>query len=252
MTNLNYFWIRRIHSLLGVIPLGIFLFGHLTTNSMAFFGQEAFDHKVELIHSLGPLLPIVEATVIFVPLALHIFIGIFIAMTAKLNVGDLGYGRYWAYKFQRWSGWAALAFIVWHSLTLRFLNVAKPYALEPGATGFFEYLSVMFTNYPLFTLAYVIGGIAVIYHFSNGLCTFCMTWGITVGPQSQKVMAYAATGAGVVLLGMLLSSIAGFYRDYQPHFELDSPQRQALQVESTAGELNLGMIPATAGAEGSF
>jgi succinate dehydrogenase / fumarate reductase cytochrome b subunit len=252
MTNLNYFWIRRIHSLLGVIPLGVFLFGHLTTNSMAFFGQEAFDHKVELIHSLGPLLPIVEATVIFVPLALHILIGIFIARTAKLDVGDLGYGRYWAYKFQRWTGWAALAFIVWHTLTLRFLSVAKPYALTPEATGFFEYLSVMFTNYPLFTVAYVIGGTSVIYHFANGLCTFCMTWGITVGPKSQQGLAYVALAAGVVLMGMLLSSVAGFYQAYEPHFELDSPQRRAIQAESAAGEISVGMIPATTGSEGSF
>lgn len=252
MTNLNYFWIRRIHSLLGVIPLGVFLFGHLTTNSMAFFGQEAFDHKVALIHSLGPLLPIVEATVIFVPLALHILIGIFIALTGKSNVGDLGYRRNWAYTLQRWSGWAALAFIVWHTLTLRFMDVARPYALTPGGTGFFEYLAVMFTNYPLFTLAYIIGGVAVIYHFANGLCTFCMTWGITVGPKSQQGMAYVATAAGVVLLGMLLSSIAGFYRDYQPAFELNSPQRQALQADTSASGNDLGMIPASAGAEGSF
>ena len=214
MSNLNYFLIRRLHSLLGVIPLGVFLFGHLTTNSMAFFGQEAFDHKVELIHSLGPLLPFVEAGVIFIPLALHIIIGIAIALTAKSNVGELGYTRNWAYFFQRLSGWVALAFIVWHTVTLRFMDVAKPYAVN-GGTGFYEYLAVSFQN-PLFTLAYIVGGAAVIYHFANGLCTFCMTWGITVGPKSQLVMARLAAGVGVVLMGMLLTSIAGFYLGYDP------------------------------------
>jgi succinate dehydrogenase / fumarate reductase cytochrome b subunit len=251
MTNLNYFWIRRIHSLLGVIPLGVFLFGHMTTNAMAFFGQAEFDHKVELIHSLGPLLPFVEATVIFVPLALHIMIGIFIALTSKSNVGDLGYARNWAYTLQRLSGWVALAFIVWHTLTLRFLDVAKPFAMEPGGTGFFEYLSVMFFNHPWFIAAYLIGGISVIYHFANGLCTFCMTWGLTVGPVSQKYMAYVATAAGVALLGMLVSSVVGFYKAYNPAFELDSPQRAAMMVQAP-GSMDLGMASSEAVLEGSF
>lgn len=204
MTNTQYFLIRRVHSLLGVIPLGVFLFLHLTTNSMAIFGQGAFDHKVELIHTLGPLLPFVEAVMIFIPLALHIVIGIYIARTGKGNAGELGYARNWAYTAQRWSGWAALAFIVYHVLALRFLDVAG------GQPNFYPYLAGLLKN-PLWILVYLLGGVAVIYHFANGLCTFCMTWGITVGPRSQRTMAVLATGVGVVLFGMLLASIVGFY-----------------------------------------
>lgn len=229
MNNLNYFLIRRLHSLLGVIPLGVFLFGHLTTNSMAFFSQEAFDHKVELIHSLGPLLPFVEAGVIFIPLALHIIIGIAIALTAKSNVGELGYTRNYAYFFQRLSGWVALAFIVWHTLTLRFLGHADEFKSATDATGFYGYLAHHFQN-PLFTLAYIVGGASVIYHFANGLCTFCMTWGITVGPKSQLVMARLAAGVGVVLMGMLLSSIAGFYLGYDP--EVHKPGKKDTVVDT--------------------
>jgi succinate dehydrogenase / fumarate reductase cytochrome b subunit len=215
MTGTQYFLIRRLHSLLGVIPLGVFLFAHLTTNSMAFFGQEAFDHKVALIHSLGPLLPFVEAAMIFVPLALHIIIGIAIAITAKSNVGDLGYGRNWAYSMQRWSGWIALVFIALHTVSLRFLDVAAEYARTPGATGFFEYLAVQFQN-PLFTGFYILGSAAVIFHFANGLCTFCMTWGITIGPRSQQVMAWIAAAVGLALFGQMMASIYGFWSAFDP------------------------------------
>lgn len=219
MTNLQYFMIRRIHSLLGVFPLGIFLFGHLTTNSMAIFGEAAFTHKVELIHSLGPLLPFVEAGVIFIPLALHIIIGIVIALSAKNNVGDLGYGRNWAFAAQRWTGWAALAFLLYHTITLRFLDTAD--IATYGVDAFYRHLSHIFQN-PLMVLFYLAGGFAVIYHFANGLCTFCMTWGITVSDQSQKAMAYIALGVGLMFAVMLIASITGFVINYDPIFSTES------------------------------
>lgn len=219
MGNLSYFLIRRIHSLSGVIPLGAFLFAHLTTNAMSAFGQEAFAHKVGLIHSLGPLLPFVEAAFIFVPLAIHIVLGIFIALTGKSNVGDLGYARNWAYTFQRWSGWAALAFILYHTITLRFMDTAGTAKYGGGEMTagdvFFIHLTEQFQN-PLFILIYLIGSAAVVYHFANGLCTFCMTWGITVGPKSQKTMAMIATVVGIGLFGMVVASIAGFNLRYDP------------------------------------
>ena len=203
MTSTQYFLVRRLHSLLGVIPLGIFLFVHLTTNSMALFGREAFEHKVGLIHLMGPLLPWIEAFVIFVPLALHIAIGIQIARTGRSNASNLGYGRNWAYTFQRWTGWIALAFILYHTIALRFLDVAN------GVGNFFPYLSELFKQ-AIWIVIYLIGGAAVIYHFANGLCTFCMTWGITVGPRSQRVMAGIAVAVGVALFVMLIASIVGF------------------------------------------
>ncbi|MGF1571585.1 MAG: succinate dehydrogenase [Sumerlaeia bacterium] len=226
MTNIQYFMIRRVHSLLGVIPLGIFLFGHLTTNSMSIFGEEAFTHKVELIHSLGPLLPFIEAGVIFIPLALHIIIGIVIALSAKNNTGDLGYARNWAFAAQRWTGWLALAFIVYHTATLRFLDTAD--IATYGVDAFYRHLSLIFQN-PLIIAGYLVGGFAVIYHFANGLCTFCMTWGITVSEKSQQVMAYIAIGIGLMLASMLLASVAGFYINYDPIFATETMGLQPIK-----------------------
>jgi succinate dehydrogenase / fumarate reductase cytochrome b subunit len=200
----RYFLLRRLHSLLGVFPLGIFLFAHLLTNGQAILGAQAFEEKVALIHSLGPLLPLVEAATIFVPLALHIALGIVIAMTGKSNAGQLGYGRNWAYTFQRWSGWVALAFLLYHTISLRFMH-------DMNAVPFSAHLAEMFKN-PLFILAYFIGSMSVIYHFANGLCTFCMSWGITVGPTSQGLMAKAAVGVGGLLTVLVISSIIGFYK----------------------------------------
>ncbi len=208
MNNTNYFLLRRIHSLLGVIPLGVFLFNHLLTNSTGIVSAEFFEEKVYLIHLLGPVLPLVEAAVIFIPLAIHIALGVYIATTSRIEVGsNLPYGRNWAYAFQRWTGWIALVFIVYHVIHLRFLHDmdAVPFSVELG--HMFAGMDAL-----IFIPAYFIGAMAVIFHFSNGLCTFCMTWGITVGPESQRKMAYAATGVGAILTAMLVASIVGFAR----------------------------------------
>lgn len=203
-SNLRYFLLRRLHSLLGVFPLGIFLFMHLLTNSTGILGAEAFEHKVALIHSLGPLLPLVEAVMIFIPLSFHICLGIAIAVTSRNNVGDLPYARNWAYALQRWTGWVALVFILIHVIELRFIHNAD-------AMPFSAKLAEMFKN-PVYVVGYLVGSASVIFHFANGLCTFCMTWGLTVGKTSQKAMAVVASGVGVVLMGMLIAAVVGFAR----------------------------------------
>jgi len=82
---------------------------------------------------------------------------------------------------------------------------------DMGEVPFSAHLAVQFKN-PLFAMAYLLGSLSVIFHFANGLCTFCMSWGITVGPTSQRIMAQAAAGVGAVLAAMTIASIAGFAR----------------------------------------
>jgi succinate dehydrogenase/fumarate reductase cytochrome b subunit (b558 family) len=131
MNNASYFLLRRLHSLLGIFPLGLFLFNHLLTNSTAMISAEFFEEKVKLIHMLGPLLPIVEAVLIFVPLSLHIALGIYIATQGKIEISGLPYRRNYAYAFQRWTGWIALVYIAYHVIHLRFMHDmhAEPFSL---------------------------------------------------------------------------------------------------------------------------
>jgi succinate dehydrogenase / fumarate reductase cytochrome b subunit len=224
MDNTNYFLLRRLHSLLGVFPLGIFLFNHLLTNSTLAISMEFFEHKVALIHSLGPLLPFVEAGFIFIPLAIHIGLGVYIALQSRIEIGAMNYGRNWAYAFQRWTGWIALAYIAYHVIHLRFLHdmAAEPFSIT---------LAKMFTIMPFAAIivpAYIIGGLAVVYHFANGLCTFCMSWGITVGPKSQQLVARAAIGVGAVLTLMLLTGIGASIRHGLSDDFRDGAKQQAL------------------------
>ncbi|HCZ0749442.1 TPA: succinate dehydrogenase, partial [Staphylococcus aureus] len=55
----NEFYLRRIHSLLGIIPIGAFLVVHLLVNHQATQGAEAFNKASNFMESL-PFLIIVE------------------------------------------------------------------------------------------------------------------------------------------------------------------------------------------------
>ena len=64
------FWIRRIHSLLGVVALGGFLMEHLFTISHVMGGPAVFDAAVHEISNIPFLVP-VEIMFIGLPFALH-------------------------------------------------------------------------------------------------------------------------------------------------------------------------------------
>ena len=47
---------------------------------------------------------------------------------------------------------------------------------------------------------YVIGVSAAAFHFSNGIVTFCITWGIAVGVESRKKLSLVAGALCIVLM----------------------------------------------------
>ena len=59
----HHFLVRRLHSLSGIVPIGVFLCVHLLTNASVLApgdpGAE-FQKAVEKIHALGPMLIPVE------------------------------------------------------------------------------------------------------------------------------------------------------------------------------------------------
>ena len=57
---------------------------------------------------------------------------------------------------------------------------------------------------------YVAGILATVYHLANGIWTSLITWGITIGPSSQRIAGYACSVFGVVLGIVGLSSLRGF------------------------------------------
>lgn len=201
MAQKHEFGNRKLHSLLGVIPIGLFLMFHLTVNFMATQGEEVFNTAVHLIDYV-PMLIIVEFAVIYLPLIFHAVYGIYIAFTAKNNLGNYGYFRNWMFMLQRLTGIITLIFLVWHIWETR---VQKAF----GETVDFNMMAEIFSN-PFMIGFYIVGIISAIFHFANGLWSFAVSWGLTVSPKSQKIMTYVTVIVFVVLSYIGVSAIFAF------------------------------------------
>ncbi|MFC2768439.1 MAG: succinate dehydrogenase [Mitsuokella sp.] len=178
------FYLRRLHSLVGLLALGMVLFEHIFTNSMAIGGPKALNGALAMMELIPhPIFVAIEVTCIGVPLLFHAIYGIYIALQAKNNPSHYGYVRNWQFALQRWTAWYLVVFLLWHVFYLRIF--------VKGITGTpisYELLQTYFTSHPVFTVLYILGMFAAIFHFTNGITTFCMTWGIAKGPRVQSVI----------------------------------------------------------------
>ncbi len=201
----NSYLYRKIHSLLGVIPLGGFILIHLITNYSAYKGgPEVFADKVSAIDKL-PLVLGLEIVFIWLPLLYHGVYGLYVAYQSRNNVGQYGYVRNWMFALQRITGIVTFVFVAWHVWQTR-VQVALGHVTkeELGST-----MHQIATN-PVYYWIYVVGILAAVFHFSNGLWSFLVSWGITVGPRAQRVASYATLGLFVLLAAMFLMSLNAF------------------------------------------
>ncbi|WP_102026844.1 succinate dehydrogenase cytochrome b558 subunit [Salirhabdus sp. Marseille-P4669] len=191
MANNREFFNRRLHSLLGVIPVGIFLIQHLVVNQFARGGAESFNKAAAFMEHL-PFRYFLEIFVIFLPLLFHAIYGVYIAFTAKNNVARYGYFRNWMFFIQRVTGIITLIFVVWHVWETRLAN------LFYGTEVNFDMMNTILSE-PFMFWFYVVGVVSAIFHFANGLWSFCVSWGLTVTPRSQKVVTYVTI---LIFLGL--------------------------------------------------
>lgn len=123
---------------------------------------------------------------------MHALIGIYIVATGSCNVGSYRYMRNWRYLFQRITGVIAFAFLLWHVIGLKW---GVSLLADGGST--FELVRSVVAN-PWGLAAFVIGVYSCLYHFVNGLWTFCITWGITITPRSQQITSWICFALFVV------------------------------------------------------
>ncbi|MDQ0245824.1 succinate dehydrogenase / fumarate reductase cytochrome b subunit [Bacillus fengqiuensis] len=195
------FFNRRLHSLLGVIPVGIFLIQHLVVNHFATKGPEAFNKASHFMESL-PFRYALEVFIIFLPILFHAIYGLYIAFTAKNNVSHYGYFRNWMFLLQRVSGVVTLIFIAWHVWETRI-------QVFFGAEVNYEMMANIVDN-PAMLAFYIVGILSTVFHFANGLWTFGVSWGLTVTPRSQRISTYVTLGIFVALAFVGVRAILAF------------------------------------------
>ncbi|HUK54456.1 MAG TPA: succinate dehydrogenase [Candidatus Binatia bacterium] len=196
----SFFW-RKLHSLSGIIPVGVFLAEHFWSNSYVLVSPEKYDAVSQELQTL-PFRPFVEAVGIWIPILFHAGYGFYVWSKGKSNALEYPWMHNWMFTLQRWSGLVAFAFIGWHFYTARVLTGGRS-----------NYLSVHADmSHNAYVLAYLIGVTAASFHLGNGLWNFLCKWGLVATARAQRAAAWL--GAGVALA----FSLAGFAIVYSARF----------------------------------
>lgn len=189
-----HFVLRRLHSLLGVLPVGAFLAFHLWENSQSRFGAEHFNEEV--VGALAGLnyLPFIEIFVIALPLAFHAVYGLAIIGGARAQPLRYPYLRNRLYWLQRLSGIGLLVFILLHVGMTRIAGLMDP-AVHADLFG---HMREALMNPMVFTL-YLVGLWLAVAHFANGLATAAISWGLTTSADAQRRFGWVCAVVGLLL-----------------------------------------------------
>ena len=194
-----HFWLRRLHSLSGIFPIGFFLLEHMFTNSFILFGPAAYNRQIAFLRNL-PLVTFMEITFIGLPILYHSLYGIYVTFTGKVNLSSYPYPKNFLYTLQRWTGAVALIYISYHVYHTRIVN-----ALYGTEVSYERMHELMLT--PWVFWFYAAGLASVMFHFANGIWGFLVSWGITVSQRSQKIAGVWSAAAGIILFAVGISSI---------------------------------------------
>lgn len=197
MSDSQSFYLKRLMSITGMIPVGGFLLQHLFSNSYIFKSDRAFNEHSMFLTGL-PMVYLLEAGLIYLPILLHAALGLAIIYKGQNNFTSYGKFRNWMFFFQRLTGFVALIFIATHSYSTRIKAVI----------GGYDYTAELMRQslaQPFWFWFYMVGIVSVVFHFANGLWSFLVTWGITVGRKAQQASAALTMG---LFVGMTIWSIA--------------------------------------------
>lgn len=203
MSGERHFWLRRLHSLSGIVPVGAFLAFHLYENYAATQGAEAYNAMTRRLQSI-PFATALEIAVIAVPLFFHGIYGLFITATSKPEVFSNPYVRNATYVLQRVTGVVLFAFILFHYWTTRLVQLH-----DHGSLDLFRQVQAAVGN-PWIYAFYLLGILSATFHFSNGLWSFAIVWGLTVGPGAQRRMMVVSVLVFLALSALGLRSIQAF------------------------------------------
>jgi succinate dehydrogenase / fumarate reductase cytochrome b subunit len=180
----SFFWLKRIHSLMGAIPLTAFLVLYFVLGSFIFAGAETFNRVVSTLDSF-PLMPLFEIVFIAIPLLIHVMMGLVLVYRSSANVVSYNSYRNWMYLLQRVTGFVVLAFVVFHAWSVWFAPEIA------GVRVTYDYMH-QHLEPTWIKVFYIVGIIAVVFHLANGLTSALITWGITQGRRSQFAVSIAS------------------------------------------------------------
>lgn len=183
--------------------MGGFLAFHLYENYSATLGAAAYNTMTRNLQETRFALAL-EIAVIIVPLLFHGVYGLFVTGTARPNVISNRYVRNWMYFLQRVTGVILFAFVIFHLWTTRFVDIR-----HHDQVDLFRLMEESVAN-PWIYAFYVLGIVSATFHLANGIWSFSIVWGLTVGPKAQRRMMWISAAVFVVLSFIGIRSLQAF------------------------------------------
>lgn len=206
----NQFLIKRLFSLLGLF-FGGYVVVHLLTNATLLAGPRMFQENVDRIHSLGPVLPVVEWTFLFIPIIFHMLVGWAIILGASPNLSEYRFVGNVRYTLQRVTAIILFFFIVGHVGHMHHLGAAfgggvfKPEEASSSVGAALQ--SALWIQ-----LFYALGVFSAAFHLGNGFWTAGITWGLWTTPAAQKRANTIAWAFGILIAVLGILAIVGARR----------------------------------------
>jgi len=198
------FVLRRLHSLSGIVPVGLFLIEHFISNAFATRGPAAYSKQVELLSGF-PFVFYLELFGIWIPIAYHGLYGLYIWYRGDGNVSEYPWTGNWLYTSQRWTGAIAFFYMGWHTYTMRFSGIHI--LTHPGAA--FGKVQAEFQS-PWAVAFYAVAILCASWHFAYGLWLFAAKWGITTGDRARRKFGYVCVVIALLFIGVGAATMYSF------------------------------------------
>ena len=199
------YFLRKLHSLTGIIPVGAFLAEHFWSNSTALVSARRYNETSQDLQTI-PFRIFVEWAFIFLPILYHGGYGVYIWLHGKSNVSQYPWVKNWLYSLQRYTGLIAFVYIGWHLYTERWLTHGK---------STYQDVAVLLRNPWAFTFM-LVGILASSFHLGVGIWNFLCKWGLAATARAQRAAGQLGICVGVTfgLVGVLI--IMSFRLNWHP------------------------------------
>ena len=199
------YFLRKLHSLTGLLPVGAFFAEHFWSNSAVLVGATKYDEVSRGLQTI-PFRPLVEWAFIFLPLLYHGGYGIYIWWRGQSNVSQYPWVKNWLYTLQRYTGLIAFVYIGWHLYTERWLTHGR---------STYDTVAHDLAN-PWYLAFFAVGILASSFHIGVGIWNFACKWGLAATVKAQRAVGALGVIVGLTfgIVGMLI--LLSFRLDWHP------------------------------------
>ena len=179
--------------------LSLFLLTHLIGNSVSFLGRDAFNAYAAKLHSVGNLIYVFEAGLLFLFL-IHIITGIILyleniqARPSRYSVSTTEGGRSWGSRTMPYTGAIIIVFIIVHLLNFHFTDKSLAVA---------DLVRELLSRPPL-AFFYIVSLLTVALHLSHGAWSLFQSIGFNHDKYNRLLLKGALAFSIVVGLVFIL------------------------------------------------